>query len=82
VKSITHAEVMAMLAESFNEPIENLAPDVLRERIPGWDSMGALMLIAELDDRFSLELTAEVSKAMQRVSDVLDFLREQGVAVE
>lgn len=71
-----------MLAEAFNEPLESVRPDVLRESLPGWDSMGALMLIAELDERFGIELTAEASRAMLKVSDALDFLRERGVLTE
>lgn len=75
-------EALAMMAEAFNEPVENLAPDVARERIPGWDSMGALMLIAELDERFGLELTADASRAMKQVRDVLDYLRQHGLLAE
>jgi acyl carrier protein len=44
--------------------------------------MGALMLMAELDERFGLELTAEVSRRMRRIGDVLDFLHRQGVLQE
>lgn len=76
--TITQTEALAMLAECFNVPPESLHPDVERESIEDWDSMGALMLIAELDERFGLELTAEVSREMTRIGHVLDFLREQG----
>ena len=37
--------------------------------------MGALMLIAELEERFSIELSAEESRTMTRVADALDFLQ-------
>ena len=79
VTVLSTAEALEMLAECFNEPIESVVPEALRESLPGWDSMGALMLIAELDERFGIELTADVSRAMTRVSDALAFLREQGV---
>ena len=72
------SEALALLAETFSEPVEKLRPDLERSAMPGWDSMGALMLMAELDERFSLELTAEISKKMQRVGDVLDYLRQNG----
>ena len=71
-----------MLADAFNEPLESVTPETPRDSLPGWDSMGALMLIAELDERFGIELTAEVSKNMVKVSDALDFLRERGVLTE
>ena len=79
MSGMTQAEALAMLAEAFNEPPEKVVPEALRDSLPGWDSMGALMLIAELDERFGIELTAEVSRSMLKVSDALDFLRERGV---
>ncbi len=76
------SQTLEMLSECFNEPVDALNPETLREQVPGWDSMGALLLIAELDERFSLELTAERSRDMKKVSDLLDFLKEQGVLID
>jgi acyl carrier protein len=78
-KTISEQDVLRLLAETFAEPPENIRPDVTRDAIAGWDSMGALMLMAEFDERFSIELTAETSKKMQCVADVLAFLRQHGV---
>jgi len=71
-------EALAMMADAFNEPLANVRPDTARDSIPGWDSMGALMLIAELDERFGIELSAEVSRQMRSVQHVLDFLAQHG----
>ena len=75
---ISTAEALAMFSECFMEPVDKLSPDVLRESIPGWDSMGALMLIAEIDERFQLELSAEESRCMQSIGDALVFLKQHG----
>jgi len=77
-RTLTTQQALEMMADAFNEPIENLSPETPRESIPGWDSMGALMLIAELDERLGLELQAEVSREMKRVQHVLDFLASHG----
>ncbi|MBH1986003.1 MAG: acyl carrier protein [Burkholderiales bacterium] len=77
-RTMTLAEAMEMMADAFNEPLENLTPDTDRDSVPGWDSMGALMLIAELDERLGLELQAEVSREMRKVQHVLDFLAAHG----
>lgn len=80
--AISLTEVLAMLAECFGiDPVE-LRPETQRAALPGWDSMGALMLMAELDDRFGLELTAETSRSMRSVGDMLAFLREHRVLVD
>jgi len=78
VKPISTAEALAMFSECFMEPVDQLSPAVLRESIPGWDSMGALMLIAELDERFQLELSAEESRTLQSIGDALAFLKRHG----
>lgn len=77
-KTISERDVLQLLAETFAEPVENIRPEVQRAALVGWDSMGALMLMAEFDERFSLELSAETSKNMQCVGDVLEFLRQHG----
>lgn len=80
-ETITQATAIEMLAECFMDSADRLTPDTLREAIAGWDSMGALMFMAEVDERFGIELTAEDSRAMTRVADALDFLRARGVLV-
>lgn len=76
------SEALAMLAECFNLPVEAVHADLQRDAIDDWDSMGALMLMAELDERFGIELTAEVSREMTRIGDVLAFLKVHGVLSE
>jgi len=76
---ISESDALTMLADTFGEPQDRVRPNVERSAIAGWDSMGALMLMAELDERFSIELTAEESKKMQTIADVLAYLRNRGV---
>jgi acyl carrier protein len=78
MKSISTAEALAMLAAAFDEPIERIKPTTARANITGWDSMGALSLMAELDERFGIELTADMSRSITSVGGVLDLLRSHG----
>ena len=77
-RHITLQEALDMMADAFSEPVAELQPERLRESIPGWDSMGALMLMAELDERLGLVLEAEASREMRQVQHVLDFLAAHG----
>lgn len=79
---VSVSDALAMLAECFNLPVEDVHADLERDAIDDWDSMGALMLMAELDERFGIELTAEVSREMTRIGDVLAFLKVHGVLSE
>jgi acyl carrier protein len=79
---VSESEALAMLADCFNLPVDEIHAGLPRDAIDDWDSMGALMLMAELDERFGLELTAEVSREMTRIGDVLAFLKVHGVLSE
>ncbi len=79
---LTLEDALEMLADCFGETESALVPDRARDDIPGWDSMGALMLMAELDDRCSLQLSAEQSRSLRSVGDVLDYLRNEQCLVE
>lgn len=71
-----------MLTEAFEAPAGSLTPETARDDIDGWDSMGALALMAELDERFGITLSAEESKKMRAVSDVLKLLAAHDVLAE
>lgn len=72
-------DLLTLLAEAFQEPVERLTPETLREDVLGWDSLGALMLIAELDERFGVVLDPEESRRMLKIGDVLEFMRRHGI---
>ena len=82
MQKITTSEALKMLSDAFEEPVANLRAEVARDDVPGWASMGALTLMAELDERFGIELTADESKKMSRIDDVLQLLRQHGVLAD
>ena len=80
--ALTLAQALELVAECFGEPAASITPERQRESIPGWDSMGALMFMAELDERFGIELDAETSRAMTSVAHALAFMREHGALTQ
>ncbi|HRD65448.1 MAG TPA: acyl carrier protein [Candidatus Competibacter sp.] len=82
MNKITTSETFKILSEIFEEPIANITPELLRSDVLGWDSMGALALMAELDERFGIVLTAEESKKMIKISDVLQLLRQHEILLD
>lgn len=75
-------EALAWIAEVFEEPSANVAADTARKRIPGWDSLGTLTLIAALDERFDIHLSENDMQGMQQVGDILEILRRNGALEE
>ena len=71
-------EVLAWLAELFEENPDNIKPDTPREKIKAWDSLGMLTLMSRLDEELNIILDEEKTAEMKKVDDLLDVLREHG----
>ncbi len=74
----TPAEVLAWLAEMFEESLENIRPEVTKEEIKAWDSLGVLTLMASLDETYEILLTEEEILELKSIQDVLNLLRKHG----
>lgn len=71
-------DALNWIAEIFEEPPEGISADTPRDRIPGWDSLGVLTLMAGLDEKFSIQPSEKEMEAMARVGDILAILRREG----
>jgi acyl carrier protein len=71
-------EALLWIAETFETPAESIKPDTLREAIEAWDSLGALTLMARLDEEFDIVLSDDDLLNMQAVKDILDFFKSHG----
>lgn len=75
-------EILKVIAEAINEPQDDVRPEVELENLPGWDSMGVLLVMAELDELFGIVLDQETLSSFSQVSDVLKVLKEEGAVAE
>jgi acyl carrier protein len=75
---MTTQEATTWIAELFEESAERLSPGTPRDAVPAWDSLGELTLMADMDERFGIVLTDTQLKAMARVDDILQVLRDNG----
>lgn len=72
-------EVLALLAEIFDEPVGHVTAATPREQLPGWDSLGHLVLMAKLDERFGLRLSQTELDRLTSVSAILEVLEQHQV---
>ncbi len=75
-------DVIAWIAEVFEEPAGRITPATARKDIAGWDSLGALSLIAALDEKFDIHLDDAEIDAMSSVEDIFAVLRRHGQLAE
>ena len=75
---MTRDEALAWLAGVFEDPLGSLRPDTPRDEVRGWDSLGVLTLMADLDEKFDLRVGEKEMAAMTSVQDILDLLNRSG----
>ncbi len=77
-KIMNLTEALLWIAETFETPAASIKPDTVREEIEAWDSLGALTLMARLDEEFDIVLSDDDLVNMQAVEDILDFFKSHG----
>ena len=75
---MTRDEALVWLAGVFEEPPGNVRADTPRDEIGGWDSLGVLTLMADLDEKFNIQLSENESREMTSIQDLLAFLEKRG----
>jgi acyl carrier protein len=78
---ITQQDALDWIAEVFGEPAGRVTADMSSGSIKGWDSLGTLMLIADLDEKFGIQLDESEMYALKTVADILGILERQGALV-
>jgi acyl carrier protein len=78
---IKRLELLGWLASVFQEAPESLDESRRRDSIPAWDSMGTLMLIAELDERLQMTFEEAELKKLASIGDIFELLRSRQVAI-
>ncbi|MEM7707631.1 MAG: acyl carrier protein [Pseudomonadota bacterium] len=75
-------QTLDLIADLLAEEPSSLQPDTPLESLEGWDSMGALMIMAEMDERFGLTVTEEDLSAMKTGADFIDLLKSNNLISE
>jgi acyl carrier protein len=79
---MTRDEALAWLSTLFDEPKGAITADTARDNVAGWDSLGVLTLMAEMDEKFEIQLSENDIENMTTVGSILDILeRHQKLAV-
>jgi len=71
-------EAVAWLADLFEEPPGNVSETTPRDQIYGWDSLGTLTLMAEMDEKFDIQLTEKDVTGFVSIGDVVELLAQRG----
>ena len=62
----------------FEEPVASIREGTQRSEIAGWDSLGQLILMSALDQRFGIRLTPPELSSLTSVQHILAILARNG----
>jgi len=71
-------EAVAWLAGMFEEPADKVSEATARDSIYGWDSLGTLTLMAEMDEKFDIQLSEQDVTGFASIGDVVELLARRG----
>lgn len=76
--TVTTSDILEMLVVLLNETPANITPQAELNSLTGWDSMGVLLLMAELDERFGIMLKEEQIKSLKTIDDIIGVIKDRG----
>jgi len=76
--TMTEPEALKLIAEALGGKNIILRPGMTRDEIPTWDSVGAIMLMAELDEKFGISMEEKDLEALNGINDILEVLKKNG----
>jgi acyl carrier protein len=66
--------VKEIVATLFNVDASSLTVASSSKDVSGWDSMGQLMLILELEQQFGLQIPPESAEKLTSISEIVDYV--------
>lgn len=69
------AELERIVAEVLQLRRDEVGPDLQRDDVANWDSLGHLRIIAELEEQLQISIPIEDFGNIQRVRDFEKYLR-------
>jgi acyl carrier protein len=75
-------KVYEIISETLGVSTNSIDDDTTPADIESWDSFNALMLVSELEEKFSLSFTIEEVTGVRKVGDIIRVLGSHGIEFE
>jgi acyl carrier protein len=72
----TENDVLEMVSQTLLIAPSIITPATRKEKIPEWDSMGIISILALLEDQFHMTMSVEEAVALNGMPDLLEMLRK------
>jgi acyl carrier protein len=72
-------QVVQLIADVLNIPVDQVTPDRSPQNVEGWDSVQHLNLVLALEQSLGIQLAPEEIEQMQSVGGILNIVRQKSV---
>ncbi len=79
---ITVSALLNLIEALLNVDEGSLTIDTRLVNVPAWDSMGVLLLMAEMDERFGITLNETELANLRGVVDIVNVVKRAGLLTE
>ena len=77
-EALSVSQALGWIADIFELSPSTIGEATERADIPAWDSLGQLLLMAALDQRFGIRMTQTELSSIASVRDILELLSRHG----
>ena len=81
-QSIAVAELLNLVEDLLNIDRGSITIETRLVNVPAWDSMGVLLLMAEMDERFGITLNEAALAKLKGTADIVEVVRQAGLLKE
>jgi acyl carrier protein len=71
-------QIKQILSGLFNVSVDSLSTESSTGTVAGWDSLGQLMVIVELEQEFGIQISPERGEELTSVGRIEEFLKSNG----
>lgn len=79
---VTIPALLNLIEALLNIDEGSLAIDTRLVDVPAWDSMGVLLLMAEMDERFGITISESELANLRSVTDIVNLVKRAGLLTE
>ena len=70
-------KIRPVFSDIFDVDEDMVNEDTTSEDIPGWDSLNHIVLIASLENEFSIRFSLDDYAEMKKVQDIMNYIEAQ-----
>jgi len=75
-------KVRGVIADTFGIPLDGIPPEAEYGTVEGWDSMGHIMLIGQLERVFQVTFTIQEIPNLTSIKGITQILTAKGISVQ